>query len=549
MILLIVPMVLFTKEFFWLLFIFSHPYPGPDLERAFSVTCVSLCAGFFPVLLVFLLAVGGQAIAPINTMNERFRTAWHLWLFILSRHGVATAVRDGKVESIREPEVGPVGMLVIDFNSAVVVEENLPVPNITRPFRMAWRRILISIGLMDTPETPRIFGPGLAFLRPGAYIHSVIDLRRQFRMRGKVPAYTRDGIEVQADISALFQVGGDPTILPLTFFMEKPGDLSSLRLVSLSETPERLIWIDGIASNFKDEFDQDDWAQIQSFLMDPEYTENCYPYELAPLNPGPPVFDRDNIFAAAFTDALDQDGNVIPWHDLPVKVSVDVFRQLILQYNYDQLYGTVEEQLALEQNIPENSGLLIMRVPQMLGARIRNSGVRYFRLIHSTQRPLVKDRTYSPHELLVSEAVELAAPKVLRNARIAVIFNSFSDLSPVSDTIYQQRLDTWRARWYAELKEVQTGREIQAIQQTTQARMQTQEDLVRRLRMIIENASLEPNVAAIRVYMEMEILVSDPATRKLLPQETIMLMRMLQDWASRFQDGNRGMLQTGGGTQ
>ncbi len=543
--LLFFPVVFFNKEFFWLFLIFLHPYPDPALGRALSVTCFSLCLGFLPVLILWLLVVGGQAIVPVNSLNERIRTAWHLFLYMLNRHGVATAVRDGVIQSVREPTIGPPGLLLIDFNSAVVVEENIQAPGLLTTFSTIWRRILISLRLMDPPETPRVFGPGLAFLRPGAYIHSVVDLRRQFRIRTKVSAYTRDGIEVATNVWSLFRVGYERAIMPLNFTLADRKDPSSLQLIDLSETKDGRVMVRRITSDFLAEVDPDDLKQIRATLSDPAVIADSFRFNLRPQGAQIPTFNARNTFSAAFSDALDEDGQVIPWHDLPAKVATDFYRQLLLEFNYDQLYGTVEQQMALEQDLLEEQAFQTFRIRRILTTRVRNNGMLFFRLVLPARRPLKEGETYSPNELVTSQMFPLTASKILRNAGITIIANGFGDLVPVSDTVYKQRLDTWRSRWYAETKDVESSHDIETIQQATRARMQTQDDLVRRLRQILENTTAEPSAAALQVYMELESLASDPMTRRLLPQETVMLMRVLHDWANP--NGDRGLLMDGRG--
>ncbi len=541
--LLIYPLIFFSRT---VINLFNIGVNSAFLD-AVEVTCFSLCAGFLPMLVLWLLLVSGQAIVPINSMNERIRTAWHMFLFMLNRHGVATAVRDGAIQSARPLVVGPPGLLVIDFNSAVVVEENIPIPDIVKTFRNMWRSFLISIGLMETPETPRVFGPGLAFMRPGAYIHTVVDLRRQFRLRPGVSAYTRDGIEVKTNIWALFRVGYDHNVLPLSFTLANREDPNSLQLVELRETADHRVAINRVASDFRAELDPEDWAQICETFSNPENITNCFRYNMQPQAAHIPVFNSHNVFSAAFSDALDEEGRVIPWAELPVKVAADIYRQVLLEYNYDELYGTVEQQLALERDLMESQALTIFRIRRILRTRVRNNGLLFFRLIQCGRRPLEAGQIYSPNELVTSQVFPMTASRVLRNAGITVIFNGFGDLTPVSERVYQQRLDTWRARWYESVKEVETSREIQAIQQTTQARLQTQEDLAYRLRQIMENTAQEPIGAAMQVLMELETLANDPMTRRLLPQETIMLMRMLHDWTDP--ERGKGLLTNGIGGQ
>lgn len=528
------PLIFFNREFIRLLLICFRPLVDPALGLAFLLTSVQLLFGFLPAFIVWLLLVSGQAIAPVNSMSERFRVAWYLFLYMLGRHGFAAAIRDGKIQSQQEPVTGSPGLLLIDFNSAVVVEENVPV----RSLRGAWHGLLERLGLMDVRESPRVFGPGLAFLRPGAYIHSVVDLRRQFRRGEKASAYTRDGIEIQTNIWTLFQAGCDPTALPLsfTFVGRKPTENlktvshrrpENLRMVELKETPEGQIRVERIRTleDLQDELSEADRRQIRDTLSGPAGSSPLMPYRLQVREARPPVFDPRYAFLAAFSDALDEEGRVIPWQGLPVKVAIDLYRQLLLECNYDDLYGSVEQRDDLNQDFP------VRRIRSILSARLRNSGIRSFRLVEAQLGDLQEGATYSPGQLRTTRPIPLNAPQVLRNAGLSVIASGFGDLIPVSEAIYQQRLDNWRARWYQDLRLVEASRERDVMHSRARARMKTQQQLVEKLSQMVNSKSRTPNATAFQIYMELERLAGDPVTRQLLPKDTVALMSLLRNWA------------------
>ncbi len=511
------PVVFFFKELRELLVFWLHPNLDPPWLRAISLTLIELLTGFLATFVLWVLLVAGQALVPVNSFNERVRAGWHLLLFIFGRHGIATAVRDGKIMTSRKPEGEYPGLLIIDFNSAVVLEEKTPIPDLSLPITSMRNGLIARLGLMDEPESPRVAGPGLVFLRPMVDIHSVIDVRPQIRNRQDVCAYTRDGIEVKTGVSALFSVGQPPPLLTFTF--DGVFKVENMHLVDLDETEDGGVKINQVRENFQDELDPDDWIEIQERLTSLSIVQAHFHYSLQPRGSHIPIFNRRRVFSAAFSDALDEKGNGIPWNELPVKVACDMYRQLLLEFNYDQLYNLQDE---------DNYPLQFIR--SQLRLRVRNNGLLSFRLLmRRDRRPLEPGALLQPDELYVSQVFPLMSPKVLRNAGIAVFASNFGDLIP-NELVYQQRLDSWRARWESETQVIEAKNELDAIRERTRARLQTQQELIRRLHQVLNNASQSPEATAIQFYMELEALTRDPITSKLLPNETVLLMRSVGDW-------------------
>ena len=54
--------------------------------------------GFLGVFMVWLILLAFQAILPVEGFTEAYRTAWHLLLYLLGRHGQAVLIRDGEIK-------------------------------------------------------------------------------------------------------------------------------------------------------------------------------------------------------------------------------------------------------------------------------------------------------------------------------------------------------------------------------------------------------------------------------------------------------------------
>ncbi len=518
---ILIPLLFFRQQAGTLLWFWIRPVLDDNLFNSFALTVIQLCLGNVAVFFFVLFMVAGQAIVPVNTFQDRMRTAWHLILYILGKHGIATYIRDGKIQVDLSKQHGRPALLVIDFNSALVLEEAIPVPSILRVFVLFRERLLITLGLMDEGESPRVFGPGLLFLRPSTYVHSIVDLRKQTRSRLNVSAYTRDGIEIKTMVSAQFSIGHSPPLLNFTFVGGR--DASHLRLVEIVETPNGMVEIKKIRNDFEPELDEKDWEEIKSVLTTLTVAQTHLRFSPSPQGTLIPSFNARRVFSAAFSDALDENGKIIPWDQLPVKIGTDLFRQLLLEYNYDQLYGL--------KNL-ERFPLQIIR--DRLRLRMRNLGAVHFRVVlRKDRQPLQEKALYAQDELTVSQTYPLTTSKVMRNAGIAVIGCAFGNLEPDPDSasaVYGQRVENWQAPWIKETAKIEARNTLNAMREGMQARKQTQEELVRKLRQVLEVSQQGEEAAALQLYFELEELVQDPVTQKLLPSDTMLLMRSINEW-------------------
>jgi hypothetical protein len=191
--------ILGVLSLFWTLFatiFLRFPFDGvdPNIIHSFNVIVFNCLFGFGLVFLLWLFLISAQALLPVSNLLEIYRTMWHFWLYITRRHGQAVHVRDGEANTTREDEKRRGhGVIVVDFNSAVVLEERDVSPGLTRLFFNSGLRLLHLLNLSDPPVSPRVCGPGIVFTRPGERIRGVVDLRKQFRIQPNVTCYTAKG--------------------------------------------------------------------------------------------------------------------------------------------------------------------------------------------------------------------------------------------------------------------------------------------------------------------------------------------------------------------
>ena len=126
------------------------------------------------------------------------------------------------------------------------------------------------------------------------------------------------------------------------------------------------------------------------------------------------------MFAAAITEARDRADELIPWHELPAQVGVDLFRRIISQVNYDDFFGTPDRPT---YQVP-------VKRPQ-LSSLMRNEGLLAYRLVmHRARVALTDDQEYEEADLRVSREQLLKNPKILRERGIVMLASGFQRAGP-----------------------------------------------------------------------------------------------------------------------
>lgn len=544
--------VLLGRFFRWL---WSGDTAAPaELSTAMPVV-LTISLSFLTLFFLWLLIVSFQTIFPVTGVWQAAIAALYLVFYLLGKHGLAAYVRNGRIKAfVEELDIRRPGVVLVDFNSAIAVEQIVLARGSLRNITSYLRGLTEFFGA-KLPSN-RIRGAGLTFLLPDERIYGVndlfsypvmtedhswmerilgvVDLRNQFRTSARQPhplskrlgtsvfAYTRDGIEVKTSISVQTTLGQEPIpYFPLNVAYigdQHPRNLRSIKFKSLSERAG-LYCVESL-SNDLDQWDRleihEQWQTISSWVA----------YENAPRAPTTPFFSPARVFAAIYSRARHYRGlggadEIIPWVDLPIHVAIDLFREIISQYNYDEIY------------FPVNGRLRIGEIRGKLSASMRNSGVLSWRpIVHRAGECFKEGGEYFARDLLTvpaTAAFALQNSKVLRDRGIRVILSGFGDLT-VDERIYKQRLDNWRANWDRETEIVEAGREWESMRVRTRARIQAQQDFVQSLSQIYQSAANSREILALRVLQALENAAADPKTRQLLPENTFSMLRSIHDW-------------------
>lgn len=495
--------------------------------RSFLIVTFNLMFGFGLMTATWLILTASQSILPTTNIQEKYRAAWHLIMHILGNHGPAIFINNGKenASALDKRRTGA-GVIVIDFNSAVVLEQLVPPPRLMRPFQILSNFFLQILGLKDPPEahiaarqsTQRVCGPGVVFTHNLERIRGAIDLRRQSRFTSEIRAYTSDGIELKTGIWTLFTAGQKPECLQVIYQGERHPD--NLKAVSLHTFPDGKIKLKILPT---DELDDDDRMSIFKATSRGIVRAGYSTLKEPPLLP---EYDPERVFAAISSKAHHTQTGLIEWDQLPLQVAVDMFRELLLQINYDRLYT------------PDEKGLyLVPELKRRFNNCLRNSGLLSYRMIFpksSNNQTILTDGIYHPNDFLVTPVSPLPnnEKKVLRERGIKIIAAGFLDLIPISDVIYQQRLDNWRAYWDKDTVVARAQFDLDVTRTRFEAYVQARADLEDEFSALIKQNAQQYSQEALtmRIFQALDSVAADPKTRQLLPAETLHLLKSLHTW-------------------
>jgi hypothetical protein len=514
--------------------------------RNLIILAVSLIA-LAGMLFLALLFVS-QFVLPVSSGTDRWKVFERLWMYFTGFYGATVFIKEGK--EIAKPEElrsSRPGMAFVDLSSAIVLEKQYGgggsrtllgagLPSLFRS--QAKKQPKKQGGSQAAPgsgfQSARAAGPGIAFTGFGERIRGAVSLRRQFRLKPEVKATMRDGFEVMAHVFVGFTLGEAPEELKVTLTGEDPESIQIVQTTQVNQGDGRRTVIKGIS----DELDMDDKLEIFRFIqkvrqggVSPEAQNS--PSETFQFK-APYIFDGRRVFNAVYGNArMIREGVMEEWVDLPLKVAVETFHEMVSVESYDNLY------------LPDKPDRFPFRedfLPRF-SRRMRNQGVLGYRVVFKTDRtPLQKDQTWDETQLDIYPVQSLRSSKVLRDRGIRVIFSGCAELRPTNKLILQQRLDHWRARWEKNKDLTLASFDYKEMQIRAHARAQAQQDMIFSLSQMLNNSNITQEALAIRVFQALEAFASEPATEKLLPKETLNALWSLREWLLPYgrEPGNGG---------
>lgn len=520
-----------------------------SLTPEITLAALTLLLACVPGLLLFVVNLWliSHLVLPVESPTKRGLAFKRFLLHIFHLHGLMALVRNGKApaQALEKSSSLP-GVAVVDYNSAVVIEKE-PVDSLWKKFI----HFLVESLLNEraAASRPRIAGQGIVFIRPGEKIRGAVDLRPQVRSQPDVLASTSDGIEVKSKVYAEFTLGQPSEVLLVTYAGDEEGKIEekaeNLRVIKLKAAPQTpseshqdfhaeagsIFYLEAERqqlkiAEFSDDLDPPDKEEIDRYV---KRHRRSMMAQIGQKDHGPGwkryepqrLFER-RLEAAVYSQARDARSGVLgDWADLALKTVVDVFRDTISRYSYDDLF--------LPENLAEFP--VLEKIKPGFNRAIRNLGVLSYRFVwRKDGKPLRIGDVWDERRLYLSAPRNLQTPKLLRERGIKVIGAGFSEIKPASEAVRQQRLDYWRARWQREIDAARADRDLEVTRIRNRARAETLSQMTYTLSQILQKSQYSKQAMAVRLFQALERVAADPATRRLLPRETIGMLRSLGHW-------------------
>jgi hypothetical protein len=458
---------------------------------------------------MFGLALLGvsQFVLPVQTPQERTAVFARLFSYWLGYHGPAIFIKEAK-QKAREEELKSTkpGVAFVDLCSAVALEKSWVPTTAGGGFAGG--------GPPEGVEPPvRVAGPGIVFTESGERIQGVADLRRQLKITNNVSLSTRDGFEIRAPVWVLFTLGEQAEVLKVAYI----GGLEAENLQVVTVNP-----ITHILQASSDEIDAIDRAEIHAYALMSAEDQALYPSLEQPV-PGilPYLFFPRRVFAALYSRARNlADGNVVEWTELPSRVAIETFRDMLAQEDYNNLY---------QPSSPDYYPYFDVYQPRF-SRMMRNQGVLGFQLItRQDGNPLSLGEVITTPGMTTHSEKRLQSHKVLRERGIKVIAAGFPELTPLHQGVRGQLVEYWKANWQSVANLTEATAAAEAMQIYTQARTLAQTEMAGTLKKIIELEAGSKAAIALRVMQALDVAAADPKTRALLSKDTISSIKNLRD--------------------
>lgn len=517
---------------------------GKDLQ-AFMIVFYGIFGNF--VLFNCFLFLFSQFILPVQGLNQRTKAFLHLWLYLLGLHGAAIFVKEGKVvSSADETKKTLPGVALVDLNSAIAIEklwvqsgwEDMENDEDVA-FSVAVNKQIRQKSFTESNATVRVAGPGVSFMSGDERLAGSVDLRKQVRAQPNIEATTRDGIDVKSNVFVVFTLGEPPQKLTIVETENDKFQVAFLEDKVIHENgrviQQRLI------KNFSDELEPEQTAEVRNFKHN-AFRDSKLIERIVHPKSDPYIFDPERVFKAFYSSPNNaKEETKIEWTEIPVRVAVEEFRNLIGQYIFDELYKPTSD-----DEFP------LLQVKKKLTTKMRNLGVLNFEFAAKVSHRgylAVGDDILDKSVVIYPEQA-FHKNSVLRQRGIKVIAVGFSELAPPEEVV-TQRLRFWQARWEKQEMFDKADAELKAMRIRNQARAQTQQDMIYTLSKIFKSVPHSEEALAMRIYQALEAAATAPIEKNLLPHDTINMLRNLRQWLIPISDeesrdldasSNRGVL-------
>ena len=510
----------------------------------------SLQDAIFLVYLVMLIAVSysvsifviAQFTLPVTRFEDRVMAAKSFAAFINGTKSVAIFVREGgKIESHGESEDASGGVILADLSSAVALsrQRDVNIWNIqegaedeTEEQAGWWEKLnqgLFEHGKKDKKEKESSVdpvGPGLTFIQKGQKITGEIDLRTQSRNE-KLTAYMRNGIQVSANVSVTFSLSAEPESIYFGWFSDTSG--VELRWLDIDENRSE----GGAAIRGYYELDSHD-VPILKLYVEGKEGQFTVPEITSSATNTPYKFYKERVFNAAFSNARSAaTGKSILWHEAPLDVAKELFREELLTVPYDDLYSGLGMRRKEDPEEVKKSVDTLNKLRETFSRKMKLKGEILFQYIENPERvPFHKDELYAAGELIKHPPIRLIHHNfnALRSVGVVVKSASFSNLQPSSDDIKKRLVANWKARWEKEVEFINAQYELESVRIQNRNRAQIQQEMTHLLASIFQSSHTD-EALALRVFQALELAAVNPGSENdMTAREVVDMLDSLHRW-------------------
>jgi hypothetical protein len=506
---------------------------------------------FHAILFVFmyrlLLRWTSHFVLPAQIPKDQREIFNRLWAYnfpLTSTHGLAVFVEKGEPKAEKgELEKGGQGVALLDLYSAIVLEQQqgsdddllnsdkkTTLRHLLERFsdffatiKKTVRRILALKEDESGNAMVRAAGPGLVLIDGGEKFVGSADLRKQFRKSNKLHCNTGDGIEVSTSVSVTFTLGEPPEILNVARINEGWKIVKLEPFVQVPKDPDATRATGWRMRVLPEELREEDQREIEAFFQQGRFSWVRDKASTSKNKSGddlPYIFDEVRVINALYARARDaKEGKLGKWTELPLDVAVEILRNLLIHTPYDELYKPTE---------PDEYPM--KKFKARFTQQVKNTGVLGYQIVRRTDgHPLEDGQTFKASGLVFSPPQIFVSQAVLRDRGIKVLNASFSDLEP-SEKVREKIFDAWRARWQQEADKIRAEHELQAKRIRSRERAKAQQDMIISISNILQSSQYTSEALVMRLYQALEAAATQPATQRLLPQDTIRMLWHLRQW-------------------
>jgi hypothetical protein len=520
------------------------PVSSGALFSFFLVIGVVLVVRF---LSIYILA---QFALPVSKWEERQKAANSFKAFVKGKKGVAIFVKEANIiASGGETEDASGGVALVDLSSAVALSQQKDTEswNILDEGRDEVQNKPGFLSRIWKKKEHSLFvdvkGPGLVFLDNGQKVFSSIDLRPQSR-KADVTGYTRNGIQVTAQVAVTFSLSGDPDVISVGY-TGTPGEMDWRWLAIEEDATSGTLKV-------KDayELDPQDHLLLESYVRG-EPGQYSSPEASSSALDTPYKFYAGRVFSAASSKARSvTTGELVPWHEAPLEIAIDTFRKELLTIPYDDLYpGLVGKRdmpiVSSGDYYARQAGKGDMQDParqtvdalkklkESFARKMKLKGIVLFQYyVRRDGKPFQVGDVLRLDEVARYPIIETAQSDFdsLRSVGVSIKSASFSNVQPAGAGIKKRMVENWKARWNREVNFINAEHELESARIQNRNRAQVQQEMTHLFSSIFQGSHTD-EALALRVFQALESAAVNPGpNNEMTAREVIDMLDSLHRW-------------------